>query len=390
MQEKSMAAEMNMVRCIIARGGTSKGIYVLENELPRDQRQRDSVILSLYGSPDVRQIDGLGGADPLTSKLAILGPPTRPDADVDYTFGQVSFDQPFVDYKGNCGNISAGVGPVAIAMGLVRAVEPVTTVRIHMTNSDRMLIAEVPVLDGRAAVEGDLVIDGCPGSGARITLDWSDSQGAFTGKLLPTGNAKDEFVVDGRTYPVSLVDAGNPLIFVSAASLGMEGIETPAQIEANLPLMALIETLRGQAAKIFGLVDKAEDATRKSPYNPFFCIVSPPRDYHTFNDIDVKAGDIDIVSRLLFMLRMHKTHPGTGTVCLGAAARIPGSIVYEALRPAARDRLSIKIGHPAGIIPVESEVSLENGVIQLKRAAIYRTARLLMEGYAYVRKGAYK
>ncbi len=384
-----MGSEMNMVRCIIARGGTSKGIYILENELPKDQHRRDSIILSLFGSPDVRQIDGLGGADPLTSKLAILGPPSRPDADVDYTFGQVSFDQAFVDYKGNCGNISAGVGPVAIAMGLVRAVEPVTTVRIHMTNSHRMLTAEVPVVDGRAAVEGDLAIDGCPGTGARITLDWSDSQGAMTGRLLPTGQPQDRLVVDGRSYPVSLVDAGNPLVFIAADSLGLEGIEKPAEIEANKPVMALIETLRGQAAKIFGLVENAEDAAIKSPYNPFFCIVSPPRSYTTFDGKRVDGNDIDIVSRLLFMLRMHKTHPGTGTVCLGAAARIPGSIVYEMLRPAAHDRLTISIGHPAGIIPVESEVTTENGAIRLKRAAIYRTARLLMEGYAYVRKSAY-
>jgi len=381
--------EMTMVRCMIARGGTSKGIYIAENELPQERRRRDAVILSLFGSPDVRQIDGLGGADPLTSKLAILGPPSRSDADVDYTFAQVSFDQAFVDYKGNCGNISAGVGPVAIAMGLVRAVEPVTTVRIHMTNSGRMLVAEVPVVEGRAAVEGDLAIDGCPGSGARITMDWSDSQGGITGKLLPTGNPQDQFVVDGRTYNVSLVDAGNPLLFIHARSLGMQGIETPAEIDADKGLMALIEKLRGLAAKACGLVDNAEDATLRSPYNPFFCIVSPPRDYRTFDGKDVRAADIDIVSRLLFMLRMHKTHPGTGTVCLGAAARIPGSIAYEALRPAARERLTINIGHPAGIIPVESEVDVSNGVMQLKRAAIYRTARLLMEGYAYVRNAAY-
>lgn len=384
-----MQTEMNMVRCTIARGGTSKGIYILESELPADQQQRDDVILAIFGSPDLRQIDGLGGADPLTSKLAILGPSTHPDADVDYTFGQVSFEQRFVDYKGNCGNISAGVGPVAISLGLVKVVEPITTVRIHMTNSGRILRADIPVVNGQAAVEGDLEIDGCPGSGACIALDWSDSQGAITGKLLPSGNVQDVLTVDGRDYAISLVDAGNPLVFIRAESLDLTGIETPAEIEANQPLMDLIEELRSQAAVICNLVSDKKDATSKSPYNPFFCIVSPARDYRTFDGKAVKGEDIDIVSRLLFMLRMHKTHPGTGTVCLGAAARIPGSIVHEILKPAAHERLTIHIGHPAGVIPVEAEAQVENGTVTLKRAAIYRTARLLMDGYAYVRKSVF-
>jgi 2-methylaconitate cis-trans-isomerase PrpF len=162
-----MHPNMEMIRCSIVRGGTSKGIYILENDLPKEQPLRDQVILSIFGSPDVRQIDGLGGADPLTSKLAIIGPSTREGCDVDYTFGQVSFAIPSVDYKGNCGNISSGVGPFAIDAGLVAPVEPVTTVRIHLTNTDNVIIAEVPVKDGKAMVDGDFAIDGVPGTERR-------------------------------------------------------------------------------------------------------------------------------------------------------------------------------------------------------------------------------
>lgn len=385
-----MHPEMEMVRCAIVRGGTSKGIFIMENELPEDPAERDAVILAIYGSPDVRQIDGLGGADSLTSKLAIIGPSTRPDADVDYTFGQVSMTDAFVDYKGNCGNISAAVGGFAIDEGMVRPVEPVTRVRIHLTNSGNLLIADVPVVGGKAAVMGDETIDGCPGTGARIMLDWSDTAGAFTGSLLPTGNTRDILTVDGKGYEVSLVDCANPLVFIHARSLGMDGTETPKEIDGNKPLMETIEKIRGKAAVIFKLVEKEADAAAKSPYNPFFCIVSEPKAYRTFTGRDVAAGDIDIVSRLLFMLRMHQTHPGTGTVCLGAAARIPGTIVHDLLSPAARALPQIRIGHPAGTIIVESDGGMQDGKPVLRRAAISRTARRIMDGHVYVRNTVFE
>src|SRR5208283_3439316 len=258
-----MHSEMEMLRCVIVRGGTSKGVFIMKNELPSDPAKRDAVICAIYGSPDVRQIDGLGGADVLTSKLAIISPSTREDADVDYTFGQVSFETDFIDYNGNCGNISSAVGPFAIDEGLVEPKEPVTVVRIHLTNSDNILVAEVPVENGKAMVEGDCQIDGCPGTGAKITLDWSDTAGAITGKLLPTGNAQDVIDVEGKQYSVSLVDAGNLLVFINASSLGMKGIESPQEIEGNKSLMETIEKIRGRAAMICGLVKKPEDAATK-------------------------------------------------------------------------------------------------------------------------------
>ncbi len=384
-----MHPEMEMVKCSIVRGGTSKGVFIMKNELPKDPKKRDAVIRAIYGSPDVRQIDGLGGADVLTSKLAIISPSSRPDADVDYTFGQVSFETEFIDYQGNCGNISAGVGPFAIDEGLVEPVEPFTTVRIHLTNSGHILVAEVPVKDGKARVDGDYAIDGCPGTGAKIVMDWSAVTGPTTGKLLPTGNVKDVILVDGKEYTISLVDAGNPQVFIHASSLGMKGTESPAAIEGNKDLMALIEKSRGPAAVWCGLVDKPGDAALKSPYTPFFAIISEPAEYTTISGGTVKAGDIDIVSRLLFMLRMHKTYPITGTVCTGATVRIPRNIAWDVLREEAKKRMSVNIGHPGGVIPVEADAKTENGETVMRRIGVYRTARKIMDGFVYVRKSVF-
>lgn len=369
----------------IIRGGTSKGIFIEEKNLPRDQAIRDRIILGVFGSPDIRQIDGLGGADVLTSKLAIIGPPSRKDADIDYTFGQVSFEKAFIDYKGNCGNISSAVGPYAVDHGYVKVVEPMTTVRIHLTNSNQILTAKVPVINGEAQVDGDYVIDGVPGTGARIDLDWSQIQGTVCGKLMPANQPIVSINANGKDYQVSLVDVGNPLVFIRARDLGMKGTETPAEIESNKVLMEEIEGIRGVAAQIFGLVEKPRDARLQSPYNPFFAIISPPQDYHCFNGNQVKANDVDVVSRLLFMLHMHKTYPITGTVCTGAAARIPGTIVWEMMRESARTKKILRIGHPGGILPVHAEASYEGGITKLKSIWVSRTARKILDGICYVR-----
>lgn len=384
-----MHPEMESIRCAIVRGGTSKGIFFHGNDLPTDPIQRDAVILAVFGSPDLRQIDGLGGADVLTSKLAIIGPSTRSDCDVDYTFGQVSFERAFIDYKGNCGNISAAVGGFAIDEGLVAPVEPVTTVRIHMTNSSRVLTSEVPVFCGKARVEGELAIDGCPGTGAQVTLDWSDVAGGITGALLPTGRPQDVVRSAGRDYPISLVDVGNPLVFVAAASLGMLGTESPEEIEKNHNLMVLIEEIRGQAAALCGLTDHPEQAAVETPYNPFFAIVSAPANYTAMGGRAVKSTDVDIVSRLLFMLHMHKTYPVTGTVCTGAACRIPGTIPHALLGETGRCLSTIRIGHPSGVIPVEAEIRealSEPAGVTITRLGVYRTARRIMDGHVYVQR----
>lgn len=377
--------QQRRIRCVLMRGGTSRGLYVMRNELPQDPTLRDRVILAMYGSPDVRQIDGIGGADALTSKLAIIGPPTREDADVDYTFGQVSITTPFVDYAGNCGNISSGVGPFAIDEGLVDAVEPVTEVRIHQTNTARMIVAEVPVAEGKAAVDGDYSIAGVPGSGARITLDFSDTAGAVTGQILPTGNATDTLDVEGvGQIELSIVDAGNPVVFLRASALGLQGTESPAEIDADAKLLDSIERVRGHAAQLIGMVKDWREAAGSSPYVPFIALVEPPQEYVSFaTGKKVKQGQMDFVSRLLFMLRMHKAYPITGTVCTGAAARIEGTVVHVVARGSPTES-TVRIGHPAGVIEVETEVQSSDSGPILRRASVGRTARRIMEGYIYV------
>lgn len=226
--------EMERIPCVIMRSGTSKGIYLLSNDLPEDPEPRDKVILSIFGSPDSRQIDGLGGADPLTSKLAIISVSDREDADIDYTFGQVEIKKPYVDYSSNCGNISAGVGPFAIQQGLVRAVEPVTTVRIYNTNTKKVFVAEVPVKNGKPQVKGGYKVDGVPGTGARIGINMAGTIGAKTGRLLPTGNAMDTLDIKGfGLLPVSMLDAGSPMVFVRAKDLGLKGTESPVRSTAT-------------------------------------------------------------------------------------------------------------------------------------------------------------
>lgn len=377
---------MNQLTCSIVRGGTSKGIFIMEQELPTDPAARDQVILDVFGSPDIRQIDGLGGADVLTSKLAIIGPSTHPDADVDYTFGQVSMTEAFVDYGGNCGNISSAVGGFAIDKGLVKPVEPVTTVKIHMTNTHKILTAQVPVKDGKAQTTGDFQIDGVPGTGARITIDWSDVVGGITGSLLPTGNAKDVIIANGKEYTVSVVDAGNVVIFIRAEEFGMSGVETPNEIEANESLMDLIEEVRGKVCVKIGLVDQWEDARKVTPYQPFFAMVSKSSDHVCFNGAEVKKEDCDMVSRLVFMLRMHKAYPITGTVGTGAAARIPHSVVWDLLPEAAKQELVLKIAHPTGVIPVEAQGNVdESGNVKIEYLSVYRTARTIMDGTVYLK-----
>lgn len=383
-----MHRELTPIRCAIVRGGTSKGIFLLENDLPKDQALRDKIILQIFGSPDVRQIDGLGGADVLTSKLAIVGASDSPDADVDYTFGQVSMEEAFIDYGGNCGNISSAVGGFAIDQGLVKAVEPVTTVRIRMTNTNRILTAEIPVQDGHAKVEGDYTIDGVPSPGAKITLDWSDVVGGITGKLLPTGNPIDTIEAQGKTYEVSIVDAGNVVVFIRAEDLGLTGTETPQEIDANDALNALIEEIRGKCCEKISLVSHWEEAKTVTPYQPFFAIVSAPSTHDCYNGAHVDEKDVDVVSRLLFMLHMHKAYPITGTVCTGACARIPGTIVYNLLSEKAKKELVLRIGHPTGTIPVETEAKVEGGEVTISRIGVYRTARMIMQGHVYVRTAA--
>jgi 2-methylaconitate cis-trans-isomerase PrpF len=378
-----------LVRCTIMRGGTSKAVFFLKGDLPKDPVLRDKVIRRVFGAPDPREIDGLGGADNLTSKVAIIGPSTRQDCDVDYLFGQVSLVEPMIDYRSNCGNISSAVGPFAIDEGLVAAVEPVTKVRIHQVNTGRVIVAEVPVRGTKSEVEGDHVIAGCPGTGAKIVLDWADSAGAMTGKLLPTGEVKDVLQVEGEgEVEVSLVDAAIPTVFIRAERLGLKGNETPQEIDGNEKLLKRIEKIRSYAAEKMKLCNDWREATKKVPYTPFFAICAGPMAYTNWTTgEEVPENSVDLVVRLLFMQKMHKTYPVTGTVCTVAASMIPGTIANQLARPGIIERGELRIGHPAGVLTAEGRVEKQGQGYALKRATMDRTARCLMRGYAFIPKG---
>jgi 2-methylaconitate cis-trans-isomerase PrpF len=371
------------VPCVFMRGGTSRGAYLRADDLPSESAARDELILAIYGSPDVRQIDGLGGADSLTSKVAIIGPSARPDADVDYTFGQVGITTSEIDYKPNCGNISSGVGPYAIQQGLVAAVEPLTHVRIYNTNTKKVIVADVPVRDGVVEVEGDCRIDGVPGSGARILLDFLDSGGSATGKLLPTGRPRDVLEVDGQRYTASLVDAGNAYVFLRAEELGLDGTELVDRVNNDRALLDKIESIRGAAAELYGFVADRKDALRLSPNLPKIAFVAPPQEYRTASGRVIRANEIDLLGRGFSAQILHKAYAVTGAICTGAASKAPGTVVNEVCSAPA-DQLTVRIGHPAGIFSLEMRVEEQNGELVLTRAALERTARRIMDGFVYV------
>ncbi len=369
--------EMVRVPVVIYRGGTSKAIFLKEKDVPAGFALRDRLICALFGSPDKRQIDGLGGADPLTSKLAIIGPPSRPDADVDYTIGQVDILTRNIDYSAVCGNISAAVGPYAIDEGFVRPEEPRTLVRIHCANVHRMIEAYVPVEDKRVKVYGDYAIDGVPGTGARIELNWADMVGANTGALLPTGNTKDTLNIPGLgPVTASIVDVGNPGVFVRADALGLRGTETPEEVDPNTNLIKVCDAI-------------AEEAGKKIGHFALLTFVAPPSTY--INHVTGRAiprEDADVLVRMIFMGKMHKTFAASQINCCGAAALIPGTVVNEAASGRFGKKGIVRLGHPAGVAELEATIENREGKLLFSRIAAYRTARRLMEGYAFVRRDA--
>ncbi|MGW4587795.1 PrpF domain-containing protein [Amycolatopsis thermoflava] len=368
------------VRCVLMRGGTSKGLYFHGADLPAPGAARDALLVRLMGSPDPLQIDGLGGSRPITSKLAIVAPSTRDDADVDYTFGQVDIDRAVVGYSGNCGNISAGVGPFAIDEGLVDAVEGVTPVRIHNTNTGAVMTAHVPVRDGKARVVGDFAVPGVPGTGAEIVMDWSGTVGAKTGALLPTGSPVDDITLEnGSAVRATICDAANPCVWVPAADLGLDGSE----VDFSETLLDVVREIRGKAAALFGLCTDWHRVDDESPGLPMVGLVAPPGDYCTLTGTTAEAGDMDLRVRLIFMNRLHESIAGTASVCLAAASRIPGSVVGPVATRRRTDTLLI--GHPSGITParVAAQEVGEPPHVSFELLGFSRTARRLMDGVVY-------
>jgi hypothetical protein len=371
---------------VLMRGGTSKGVFLREQDAPRDRRELSAFLLDLFGSPDRRQIDGLGGADKLTSKAAIIGKPSVSGADLDYLFGQVGIHAPEVDFNLNCGNLTAAVGMYAIQQGLVAPVEGMTTVRIHNVNTGKIIYADVPVADGEPLVEGDLAIGGVPGTGAPIALDFQRATGSMTGRLLPLGAPAVALQVPGHgSFEVSVVDGANLVIFVAAESVGMSGTETPDQIDHNAELVARLNAIRREVAHRVGLGDYWE--SRAAPSTPFCVVVQRPTAYRTFSTgAEIGAVDIDLVCRQYSTASTSKALAATVTSCTGVACRIAGTIPARYLSARAAQRELIAIGHPSGIIGVESRVEQVDAGYEVRRATIFRTARRIAEGTAYLKR----
>ena len=364
-------------RCTIMRGGTSKGIFVMEKDLPKDPQLRDRVILAIFGSPDIRQIDGLGGADSLTSKLALIQVSKMPDGDIDYTFGAVGIDKPFVDYSANCGNISSAVGPFAIDQGLVRPEEPFTTVRIFNTNTQKMINAKVPIRKGKVVSDGDYAIDGVPGTGAKIELTFMDPGGATTGKLLPTGNVTDVVRLDtGEEFTLTIVDAGNPTAFARASELGLQGTELPGPFEQEVATKRKLESIREKVAQLMGIP--------LNPSIPKISFVGPPQDYKSMTGTEIKTREIDLVARVMAMGKMHKTFAITAGIPAAIAAVIPGSVVHQVIGESSSMERTVLIGHPSGQMDVKVEAHKEGDQFRVISCTVGRTARKIMEGRVYI------
>ena len=350
------------IRCMAMRGGTSKGLYFLVADLPEDIATRDAVLLAAMGSPDIRQIDGMGGADPLTSKVAVVSPASRPDADVDYLFLQVVVDEPRVDPSQNCGNILAGIAAFAILRGLVAATGDTTQVRIHMVNSAAIAVATIETPGGVPNFDGTARIDGVPGSSAPVLLDFLDVAGSTCGALLPTGNARD--VVDG--IDVTCIDNGMPVVLLRAGDVGATGHETPEALEGNAAVKSRVEQLRLAVGPLMNLGDVSKKTV------PKMCLIAAPT-----------AGGA-IGTRNFIPHRVHKTIGVLGAVSVATACVLPGSVAEGIAILPQSGPVRLDVEHPTGFFTVDLEVDVLPGGIAVRRSALLRTTRRLMDGFVYV------
>jgi probable AcnD-accessory protein PrpF len=378
------------------RGGTSKGVFFKLTDLPAAAQvpgaTRDALLLRVIGSPDPygKQIDGMGAATSSTSKTVILSKSSRADHDVDYLFGQVSIDKPFVDWSGNCGNLSAAVGPFAISNGLVDAsrvpADGIATIRIWQQNISKTIIAHVPMTHGDVQETGDFELDGVTFPAAEVQLEFMDpaaeEPGAEGGAMFPTGNLVDDLVVPGvGTFRATMINAGIPTIFINADAIGFTGTELQDAINGDSKTLAMFETIRAHGAMRMGLIKSLDEAATRQ-HTPKVAFVAPPRDYVSSSGKSVRTGDVDLVVRALSMGKLHHAMMGTASVAIAVAAVVPGTLVNAAAGGGARKE--VVFGHPSGTLRVGAEAVQEAGQWTVKKAVMSRSARVLMDGQVRV------
>jgi 2-methylaconitate isomerase len=383
------------IPAVYMRGGTSKGVFFRLQDLPEAAQvpgeARDRLLLRVIGSPDPygKQIDGMGGATSSTSKTVIVAPSTRPGHDVDYLFGQVAIDKPFVDWSGNCGNLSAAVGPYAITNGFIDPAripdDGTVTVRIWQANIGKTIVARVPITNGQVQETGDFELDGVTFAAAEVQLEFMDpaaEEGDGGGAMFPTGNLVDDLDVPGvGTLRATMINAGIPTIFVNAADIGYTGTELQDAVNGDPKALAMFETIRAHGAMRMGLIAHVEDAALRQ-HTPKVAFVAPPAAYTASSGKRVEAGDADLLVRALSMGKLHHAMMGTAAVAIGTAAAIPGTLV--SLAAGGRAHEAVRFGHPSGTLRVGAEARREGGDWVVTKAVMSRSSRVLMEGWVRV------
>lgn len=364
---------------VFMRGGTSKGLFFHRRDLPAERAAWDALFLAALGSPDAhgRQLDGMGGGISSLSKVVVVSPSERPGVDIDYLFAQVAVDRALVDYRSNCGNLSAAVGPFAVDEGLVRAADGEAVLTLHNCNLDQRIEARFAVAGGCTVVEGETVLDGVAGQGAPIRLAFLEPGGAVTGHLLPTGRARETLAVPGMdAIEATLIDAATALVIVRAEALGLSGVELPDEIEADPALAERLEAIRRAAAGRMGVAPDAQSV-------PKVGFVAKPADAPTLSGARLAADAVDLTARVISMGRAHRALPLTAALALAAAARLPGSLAAEMARPGAGHDAPVRLGHPSGVAEVAVDLAAGD-TPHVALLTVTRTARRLMEGRVLV------
>lgn len=380
---------MRKFKTVFMRGGTSKGCMFHREDLPEDPGQWDEIFLQVMGNPDPKQIDGLGGTVSSNNKIVIVWKSQEPDIDVEYLVGQVIVGKCQVDYKSNCGNMTAAVGPYAVEEGMVEIAEPVTTVRLLNRNTDKKINVTVPI-DPEThtfAQEGSCAIAGVDGTAAELQVNFLNPAGAKTGKLLPTGRVLDVLdIPDFGTIEASILDVSNPMVLVRAEDIGAAGIELPEEVNQNRELCSLLEKIRGTAACMMGFAKDLKDAEANSPAVPKVGFVTVPKDYTDISGKIVKEQDMDLCARVISVFKCHKACPLTSASAISVAAFLKGSIVEKAAGRLQEGQRLVRIGHPSGVMTMMPDLKESGGELVLDGVAVQRTARRIMDGMVYIKK----
>lgn len=379
---------MRKFKTVFMRGGTSKGCIFHKEDLPKDRGQWDEIFLQAMGSPDPKQIDGLGGTVSSNNKIVIVWKSEETDVDVEYLVGQVIVGKEQIDYKSNCGNMTAAVGPFAVEEGMLGLTEPITTVRMKNINTDKYINVTVPI-DPKTktfAQEGDCAIAGVDGTAAKLNVSFLNPAGAKTGKLLPTGKVSEILEIPGfGAIEASILDVSNPMVLVKAEDIGMTGMELPEEINNNQEVSGLLEKIRGTAACLMGFAEDLDDAIKNSPAVPKVGFVTTPKSYTDIAKELVMEQQMDVCARVISVFKCHKACPLTSASAISVAAAMEGSVVQKVLGGSGRKGL-VRIGHPSGIMTMVPDLREEDGKLVLPEVGVQRTARRIMDGMVYVRK----